>query len=131
MRKDVCGFTRFHLSRLLGKLKKLYLTDREAPRFLSGYTGSAACAEHIPIEKAYTYNTSDGKSALEDGLHQINYLGQSQASHRHSPLLAHFEIRIEQGPRKGNAQQIINKVISTQGIRWHSIVVKRERHMPA
>ncbi|MBE7182479.1 MAG: M20/M25/M40 family metallo-hydrolase, partial [Terriglobus roseus] len=72
-------------------------TNEEGARFKQAMCASGVWAEEFPLD--YVYGLADGEGkTFKDELQAIGYLGGVEASFRHNPLLAHFEVHIEQGP---------------------------------
>lgn len=80
----------------------LTLNSEEGARFPKMAVSSAVWAEAVPLEDAWNLKEigvaeSEAKSMREE-LQRIGFLGEAQASYRHNPFAAHFELHIEQGP---------------------------------
>lgn len=65
------------------------------------------------------------KSALE----KIKYLGTVPCSYKETPMAAHFELHIEQGPHLISAGQRVGVVTAVQAYRWFRLnIVGRDTH---
>jgi hydantoinase/carbamoylase family amidase len=106
-----------------------FQTNEEGARFppamlCSGVWGGAFTAE-------WALARSDASGLTLDGeLEKIGYKGPpGSCSYEANPLLAHFELHIEQGPILDNAKSAVGIVKGVQSIRWFNITVKgREAH---
>ena len=66
---------------------------------------------------------------LGDELKRIGYLGETPSSYEANPLLAHFEVHIEQGPILEGVDLRVAPVLGVQSIRWYNVnVTGREAH---
>ena len=60
---------------------------------------------------------------MKSELERIGYLGSVPASYRSTPIAAHFELHIEQGPILEAQRQKIGVVKGVQAYRWYTIDV--------
>ncbi|EED20901.1 N-carbamoyl-L-amino acid hydrolase, putative [Talaromyces stipitatus ATCC 10500] len=103
-------------------------TNEEGARFppamlCSGVWGGAFTADwaHSRVDHA--------GATLKDELQRIGYLGTVPSSCDVNPLLAHFELHIEQGPILDRAEQPASVVKGVQSMRWYNIqITGREAH---
>jgi hydantoinase/carbamoylase family amidase len=66
---------------------------------------------------------------FESELKRIGYQGNVECSFRHNPLLAHFEVHIEQGPLLDRAEKPAAVVTGVESIKWYYITITgRESH---
>jgi len=90
--------------------------------------GSGVWAEEFSTEYGQSRADLSGVS-LGDELKRIGYIGSEKASWKSNPILAHFEIHIEQGPILDEAKEAAAVVRGVQSMRWYDIkVVGREAH---
>lgn len=80
------------------------------------------------MEYAHSRSDPDGKT-LGQELERTGYLGSTPASYEANPLLAHFELHIEQGPILDEAEEATATVLGVQSIRWYNVSIRgREAH---
>ncbi|KAI1420364.1 hypothetical protein F5Y12DRAFT_788338 [Xylaria sp. FL1777] len=105
-------------------------TNEEGARFPMSMVASGVWAEEIPLEEAYKLReVGGGLVTLRSELERIGYLGSMDASHRITPMAAHFELHIEQGPLLEAEKQKIGVVHGVQAYRWYTVKVKgQEAH---
>lgn len=66
---------------------------------------------------------------MKSALQRINYLGTVPCSYKETPMAAHFELHIEQGPHLVSAGQRVGIVTAVQAYRWYRITVAgRDSH---
>lgn len=65
-----------------------------------------------------------GTATMGSELRRIGYLGSVPASYRSTPMSAHFELHIEQGPILEAEKQKIGVVQGVQAYKWFSIEVE-------
>lgn len=93
----------------------------------------------IPVEKAHSLqevptiasspSASSAPETMKSALEKIGYLGSIPCSYTASPMAAHFELHIEQGPHLVSAGQRVGIVTGVQAYRWYTInVVGRDTH---
>lgn len=86
---------------------------------------SGVWAEDIPLDKAHNLQEVGGGTAtMRSELEHIGYLGPIPASYKSTPMSAHFELHIEQGPILENEQQKIGVVQGVQAYRWYTIDIE-------
>lgn len=86
---------------------------------------SGVWAEAIPLQRVYdTQEVGGGTATVKSELQRIGYLGQIPASFRSTPMSAHFELHIEQGPILEAEKQKIGVVQGVQAYRWYTIDIK-------
>ncbi|KAL1606629.1 hypothetical protein SLS60_004035 [Paraconiothyrium brasiliense] len=70
-----------------------------------------------------------GTATMAEELSRIGYLGSVPASHEATPMAAHFELHIEQGPLLEIANRKVGIVTGVQAYKWLTIDVKgRDSH---
>lgn len=65
-----------------------------------------------------------GTATIKSELERIGYLGRVPASYRSTPMTAHFELHIEQGPILEAEKQKIGVVQGVQAYKWYTIDVE-------
>lgn len=86
---------------------------------------SGVWAEEIPLERAHNLQEVGGGTAtMKSELERIGYLGKMPASYRATPMTAHFELHIEQGPILEAEKQKIGVVQGVQAYKWFTIDVE-------
>ncbi|KAI9799286.1 MAG: hypothetical protein M1833_004164 [Piccolia ochrophora] len=100
-------------------------TNEEGARFPISMVSSGVWAGSIPLERAHNLREVGGGTAtMKSELERIGYLGQTPASHTATPIGAHFELHIEQGPHlTSHATNLIGAVTGVQAYRWHTLTV--------
>lgn len=100
-------------------------TNEEGARFPMSMSSSGAWAEEIPLERAHNLQEVGGDTAtMRSELERIGYLGNIPASYRSTPMAAHFELHIEQGPILEAQKQKIGVVQGVQAYKWFTIDVE-------
>ncbi|KAG6366135.1 hypothetical protein INS49_000311 [Diaporthe citri] len=100
-------------------------TNEEGARFPMSMSSSGVWAEDIPLERAHNLQEVGGGTAtMRSELERIGYLGDIPASYRSTPMAAHFELHIEQGPILEAQQQKIGVVQGVQAYKWFTIDVE-------
>jgi hydantoinase/carbamoylase family amidase len=93
---------------------------------------SGVWAGSIPLEKAHANASvipSNDSHTVKSALESIGYLGSTPASYTATPMAAHFELHIEQGPHLVSANEKIGIVEGVQAYRWHTVTVRgRDAH---
>lgn len=91
---------------------------------------SGVWAGSIPLSTAHRLReVHPGTATQKEELLRIGYLGSVAASHEATPMAAHFELHIEQGPLLEIANKRIGIVTGVQAYKWLSINVKgRDTH---
>ncbi|OJJ49172.1 hypothetical protein ASPZODRAFT_1412057 [Penicilliopsis zonata CBS 506.65] len=114
-------------------------TNEEGARFPVSMVSSGVWAECIPLERAHglkevptVASLSTAASApetMKSALEKIKYLGPVPCSYKETPMAAHFELHIEQGPHLVSAGQRVGVVTAVQAYRWYHIdVIGRDTH---
>lgn len=86
---------------------------------------SGVWAEDIPLERAHhLQEVGGGIATMKSELERIGYLGNIPASYRATPMTAHFELHIEQGPILEAEKQKIGVVKGVQAYKWFTIDVE-------
>lgn len=81
---------------------------------------SGVWAGEIPLERAHnlaSISRGDSSTMLSE-LKRIGYKGDLPCSHESTPMAAHFELHIEQGPTLENESQKIGIVEGVQAYKW-------------
>ena len=73
--------------------------SEEGARFPISMMASGVWAGATPLEKAHNTKEVGGDATVKSELERIGYLGQTPASYKSTPISAHFQLHIEQGPR--------------------------------
>lgn len=103
-------------------------TNEEGARFPPAMLCSGVWGGAFTTEYAHSRPDADGKT-LKEELQRIGFLGSVPCSYEANPLLAHFEVHIEQGPILDQAQSAAAVVKGVQSIRWYRVgIVGREAH---
>ncbi|KIW00316.1 uncharacterized protein PV09_08203 [Verruconis gallopava] len=103
-------------------------TNEEGARFPPAMLCSGVWGGAFTVEWAQSRADSEGLTLGEE-LKRIGYLGTTPCSYEANPLLAHFEVHIEQGPILDQEEQPAAVVKGVQSIRWYNISVRgREAH---
>lgn len=100
---------------------------------------SGVWAECIPLSRAHDLKevptvaslptASSAPETMKSALEKINYLGTVPCSYKETPMAAHFELHIEQGPHLVSAGQRIGVVTAVQAYRWFRLnIVGRDTH---
>ncbi|KIX96181.1 uncharacterized protein Z520_07959 [Fonsecaea multimorphosa CBS 102226] len=111
-------------------------TNEEGARFPVSMMGSSVWSGRIGLEKAWGVHSvsSPGlpQATVRDELERIGYLGDVPCYHDGkpgTPLGAHFELHIEQGPKLERAGQKIGIVQGVQAYKWFTVTITgRESH---
>lgn len=92
--------------------------------------GSGVWAGVLDTEKSYAMaDINDADATVKSELERIGYLGDVPCSHQSTPLGAHFELHIEQGPILEREGKKVGVVLGGQGYRWFDMVVTgRDSH---
>jgi hydantoinase/carbamoylase family amidase len=66
---------------------------------------------------------------MKSALQKIDFLGEVPCSYKSTPMAAHFELHIEQGPHLVSAGQRVGVVTAVQAYRWFRLnVIGRDTH---
>ncbi|QDS74068.1 hypothetical protein FKW77_009419 [Venturia effusa] len=99
-------------------------TNEEGARFPISMVSSAVWAGQIPLEKAHNLKeVGTGTTTQRSELERIGYLGSTPASHKSTPIGAHFELHIEQGPQLEAEGRKIGVVKGVQAYKWYTVEV--------
>lgn len=99
--------------------------SEEGARFPISMVSSGVWAEDIPLERAHDLQeVGGGVATMKSELQRIGYLGSVPASYRSTPMTAHFELHIEQGPILEAERQKIGVVQGVQAYKWFTIDVE-------
>lgn len=106
------------------------MTNEEGARFPKSMVSSGVWAGAIPLEDAHNLReVHPGTATMASELARIGYLGSTPASHEATPMAAHFELHIEQGPLLEMANKKIGVVTGVQAYKWFTVKVKgRDTH---
>lgn len=100
-------------------------TNEEGARFPISMVASGVWAGEIPVSHAHNLQEVGGGSAtMKSELERIGYLGDVECSHEATPMAAHFELHIEQGPILEAEKRKIGVVRGVQAYKWFTITVK-------
>jgi len=86
---------------------------------------SGVWAGEIPLERAHNLAsvTRGEKATIRSELERIGYLGDHPCNHETTPMAAHFELHIEQGPILERESRKIGIVEGAQAYKWFTITV--------
>jgi hydantoinase/carbamoylase family amidase len=97
-------------------------TNEEGARYNIGMLGSGVWTGLIDIKDAYACTDADGKT-FGDELKRIGFLGARESSFKATPLSAHFELHIEQGPVLEDSGKALGVVTGVQAMGWTYVTV--------
>ncbi|KAE8319951.1 hypothetical protein BDV41DRAFT_519085 [Aspergillus transmontanensis] len=114
-------------------------TNEEGARFPISMVASGVWADSIPLSRAHGLievptvaslpTASSAPESLKSALEKIGYLGDVPCSYKATPMAAHFELHIEQGPHLISAGQRVGVVTAVQAYRWYRVnVTGRDTH---
>ncbi|CBQ71928.1 related to N-carbamoyl-L-amino acid hydrolase [Sporisorium reilianum SRZ2] len=105
-------------------------TNEEGARFPQSIVGSGVWCHDVPLEKAWGLkDVKDASLTMKSELAKIGFLGTTRCSHEATPLAAHFELHIEQGPILEASGKKVGVVQGGQAYKWFDINVRgRECH---
>ncbi|KAM0549839.1 hypothetical protein ACHAPJ_009281 [Fusarium lateritium] len=104
-------------------------TNEEGARFPISMMASGVWAGATPLEKAHNLKEVSGDATVKSELQRIGYLGETPADYKATPIGAHFELHIEQGPILERAQKKIGVVQGVQAYKWFTIdITGRDAH---
>ena len=100
---------------------------------------SGVWAEHIPVSRAHDLKevptvaslptATSVPETMKSALQKIDYLGPVPCSYKETPMAAHFELHIEQGPHLISAGQRVGVVTAVQAYRWYRLnIIGRDTH---
>ncbi|KAF2661504.1 putative N-carbamoyl-L-amino acid hydrolase [Lophiostoma macrostomum CBS 122681] len=103
-------------------------TNEEGARFPPAMLCSGVWGGEFTVKYAQGRQDLEGNT-LGGELKRIGYMGPTPCSFEANPLLAHFEVHIEQGPILDVAEKPVGIVRGVQSIRWYNVGVQgREAH---
>lgn len=93
-------------------------------------SSSGVWAGSIPLSTAHNLReVHPGTATMASELSRIGYLGTTPASYEATPMAAHFELHIEQGPLLEIANKKIGVVTGVQAYKWLTVAIKgRDSH---
>lgn len=97
-------------------------TNEEGARFPPAMLGSGVWAEQFTTEYGQSRTDLAGVT-LGSELKRIGYVGKEAASYKSNPILAHFEVHIEQGPILDQAEQAAAVVRGVQSMKWYNLII--------
>ena len=114
-------------------------TNEEGARFPMSMISSGVWAGEIPLAKAHNLaevptvaslpTAASAPETMKSALEKINYLGSVPCSYKQTPMAAHFELHIEQGPYLVSSGQRVGVVRSVNSFSWYRInVTGRDTH---
>ncbi|CDR99791.1 related to N-carbamoyl-L-amino acid hydrolase [Sporisorium scitamineum] len=105
-------------------------TNEEGARFPQSIVGSGVWCHDVPLEKAWGLkDVKDANLTMKSELAKIGFLGTTRCSHEATPLAAHFELHIEQGPILEASGKKVGIVQGGQAYKWFDINIRgRECH---
>ncbi|OAA58438.1 metallopeptidase [Niveomyces insectorum RCEF 264] len=109
-------------------------TNEEGARFPMVTVSSGVWAGVVPLETAWncreiTAPAGAQPQSMKEELQRIGFLGETPASHEATPMAAHFELHIEQGPILEQEREKIGVVVGAQGYSWYEVTVRgRDSH---
>ncbi|KAH8665437.1 hypothetical protein BGZ61DRAFT_366609 [Ilyonectria robusta] len=108
-------------------------TNEEGARFPQCMMASGVWAGVTDVAKVHQIaDIDDANATVKSELQRIGYLGSTKAHWTATPLAAHFELHIEQGPILEASHQRIGAVQGVQASKWFTITVTgRESHTGA
>lgn len=110
-------------------------TNEEGARFPMSMVSSGVWAESVPLEKAHNLKSvipANDTATMKSELERIGYLGSTPASYKSTPMAAHFELHIEQGPILEAENRRVGVVKGVQAYKWFTLTVKgRDAHTGA
>ncbi|EAW11765.1 M20 family metallo-hydrolase [Aspergillus clavatus NRRL 1] len=98
--------------------------------FPKSMCSSGVWAGAIPLEKAWDLrDIHDSRVTMRSELERHGFFGDIECSNMVSPLAAHFELHIEQGPILQDPGRSTGVVQGAQGYRWLTFTIKgRDAH---
>jgi len=109
------------------------LLSEEGARFPMTIIGSGVWGGSFSLDRAYSLEevrtaasphvADSNRETLKEALMKTGYLGDIPCSYRSTPMAAHFELHIEQGPHLVSSKQHIGVVTAAQAYRWYHIRV--------
>ena len=100
-------------------------TNEEGARFPISMVSSGVWAGDIPVSHAHNLQEVGGGTAtMKSELERLGYLGEVACSHEATPMAAHFELHIEQGPILEAEERKVGVVQGVQAYRWFTVTVR-------
>jgi hydantoinase/carbamoylase family amidase len=110
-------------------------TNEEGARFPMSMVSSGVWAGSIPVEKAHSLKSvipANDTATMRSELERIGYLGETDCSWEATPMAAHFELHIEQGPILEAEERKIGVVRGVQSYKWFTLTLSgRDSHTGA
>lgn len=110
-------------------------TNEEGARFPKSMVSSGVWAGDISLEDAHNLKSvipANDTATMKSELERIGYLGSTPASYKSTPMAAHFELHIEQGPILEAENRRIGIVKGVQAYKWFTLTVRgRDAHTGA
>ncbi|KAF7545217.1 hypothetical protein G7Z17_g9359 [Cylindrodendrum hubeiense] len=108
-------------------------TNEEGARFPQCMMASGVWAGATDVAQVHQIaDIDDPNAVVKSELARIGYLGSTPAHWTATPLAAHFELHIEQGPILETSSQCIGAVEGVQASKWFTITVTgRDSHTGA
>ncbi|KXT13004.1 hypothetical protein AC579_3329 [Pseudocercospora musae] len=110
-------------------------TNEEGARFPKSMLSSGVWAGDIPLQDAHSLRSvipANDTATMKSELERIGYLGSTPASYKSTPMAAHFELHIEQGPILEAEERRVGVVKGVQSYKWFTVTVKgRDSHTGA
>ncbi|BAO38279.1 uncharacterized hydrolase HI0588 [Kluyveromyces marxianus] len=99
--------------------------NEEGARFPRSCLGSSVWSDDLSLDEAYKICSinEDHPETVRESLTNINYLGDTPASHSENSIDAHFELHIEQGPILEDENKRIGIVTGVQAYYWAKVTV--------
>ncbi|KAI1435468.1 hypothetical protein GGR50DRAFT_322485 [Xylaria sp. CBS 124048] len=99
-------------------------TNEEGARFPMSMMASAVWAGAVKgYDAGNLREVGGGVATVRDELKRIGYAGKFPASYKATPMAAHFELHIEQGPILEEQAQKVGVVRGVQAYRWYTVTV--------
>ncbi|KAK5053265.1 hypothetical protein LTR84_002239 [Exophiala bonariae] len=107
-------------------------TNEEGAKFPVSMMGSGVWSGRLGLQKAWdvksVINTGPVTTVKEE-LETIGYLGNTPSSPKGTPIGAHFELHIEQGPKLEASAANVGVVMGVQAYKWFTVTITgRESH---
>lgn len=110
-------------------------TNEEGARFPMSMVASGVWSGDIPLSRAHDLKSvipANDTATMKTELERIGYLGDVPCSWEASPMAAHFELHIEQGPILEAEARRVGVVQGVQSYKWFTITVRgRDSHTGA
>lgn len=102
-------------------------TNEEGARFPKSMVSSGVWAGHVDLETAHNLKSvipQGDEATMKSELERIGYLGDVEANYKASPMAAHFELHIEQGPILEAEGRRVGIVEGVQAYKWFTITIQ-------